>query len=191
MEGKTDLLVKTASTRKTQRGTFAVCNVHPGRGSFVPNRRSTSFAVSATRVFGLWNARTAFAASLTSKYRFAMCCVAPKTSSDRIVTSSKRDAKKMCNSVAKPGCSSQECRNAPSAITSYGASVLRIRTHGCERICFRGCLERAVSSGHASFMTQLSTHDMTPRQAHLRSAQRALEKTGSLEYAMAEVLTAQ
>jgi hypothetical protein len=41
------------------------------------------------RVFGLWNVRVAFAASLVSRKRFETYVIAPKTSSERIVSSQK------------------------------------------------------------------------------------------------------
>jgi hypothetical protein len=50
-------------------------------------RTNTSFAVFCMRVFGLWSLRTAFAASLVSRNRFETYAVAPKTSSERILSS--------------------------------------------------------------------------------------------------------
>jgi hypothetical protein len=50
-------------------------------------RTNTSFAVFSMRVFGLWSLWTAFAASLVSRKRFGTFDIAPKTSSERILSS--------------------------------------------------------------------------------------------------------
>jgi hypothetical protein len=39
------------------------------------------------RVFGLWSLRVAFEASFVSRKRLEMCAIAPKTRSERIVSS--------------------------------------------------------------------------------------------------------
>jgi hypothetical protein len=58
-------------------------------------RTNTSFTVPATREFCRWNLRVAVAASLVSRNRFGTCAIAAKTSSDRIVFSSRHRGLKL------------------------------------------------------------------------------------------------
>lgn len=50
-------------------------------------RTNTSFIVSCMRVFGIWSARVALEATLTSRKRFETCLAAPKTKLERIFSS--------------------------------------------------------------------------------------------------------
>jgi hypothetical protein len=52
-------------------------------------RSNTSFAVSSMRVFGRWKLRVAFEASLVRRKRFETYVMAPKISSERIVSSGR------------------------------------------------------------------------------------------------------